>query len=63
MIIEEVFSFTTIGDNMSSVIIIRLDEWMHKIEVTQEGTFLYIDKDVKNEVLEEMVKVLGDSDG
>ncbi|AUR86264.1 hypothetical protein NVP1084O_057 [Vibrio phage 1.084.O._10N.261.49.F5] len=46
---------------MSNTIIIRLDEWMHKIETTQEGVFLHIDEDVKEEVLEEMVKVLGDS--
>lgn len=44
---------------MNSNIIVRLDEWMEKIETTPEGTFLHISVDVREEVLEELMKVLG----
>lgn len=48
---------------MNSNIIVRLDEWMEKIETTSEGTFLHISADVREEVLEELIRVLGGSDG
>lgn len=43
---------------MSDTVVIRIDEWMDKVETTSEGTFLHISKDIKISVLEEMVKVL-----
>lgn len=44
---------------MDNQIKIRVDEWATKIETTQEGTFIYIDESIKEEVLEEMKQVLG----
>lgn len=47
---------------MGDIVIIRIDEWMEKVETTSEGTFLHINKYMKGSVLEEMVKVLGEGD-
>lgn len=38
---------------------IRVDEWMTKVETTPEGTFIYVEDEDKEEVLEELIKVLG----
>lgn len=38
---------------------IRVDEWMAKIETTSEGTFIYIEEEDKEEVLEMMMEELG----
>lgn len=38
---------------------IRVDEWCSKVETTSEGTFIYIDQEDKEEVMEELMKVLG----
>ncbi len=43
---------------MDNQIKIRVDEWATKIETTPEGTFIYIDESIKEEVLEEMERVL-----
>ena len=43
---------------MSKQIAIRVDEWCSKIEVTQEGTFIYIDEEDREEVLEYLEEVL-----
>ena len=39
-------------------IIIQIDEWVDKIEITQEGAFLHIGKDVKEDVIDYMIKML-----
>ncbi len=44
---------------MDNQIKIRVDEWATKIETTSEGTFIYIDENIKEEVLEEMERMLG----
>ncbi len=44
---------------MDNQIKIRVDEWATKIETTSEGTFIYMDESIKEEVLEEMERVLG----
>ncbi len=38
---------------------IRVDEWVSEVEMTPEGTFIYISNNIKEEVLEELKKVLG----
>lgn len=37
---------------------IRVDEWSTKIETTSEGTFIYVDQEDKEEVMEELMRVL-----
>ena len=44
---------------MNNQIKIRVDEWAEKIVTTPEGTFLYMNEEDREEVLEELVKVLG----
>ncbi len=43
---------------MDNQIKIRVDEWATKIETTPEGTFIYIDESMKEEVLEEITSLL-----
>ncbi len=43
---------------MDNQIKIRVDEWATKIETTSEGTFIYIDESIKEEVLEEITSLL-----
>lgn len=38
---------------------IRVDEWMTKIETTAEGTFIYIEEEDKEGVLEMLMEELG----
>ena len=44
---------------MDKQIKIRVDEWMTKVETTPEGTFIYIEEEDREGVLELMVKELG----
>lgn len=43
---------------MSKQIAIRVDEWCDKIEVTQDGTFIYVDEEEREEVLGYLKEVL-----
>lgn len=38
---------------------IRVDEWCTKVETTPEGTFIYVEEEDKEEVMAELIKVLG----
>ena len=44
---------------MDKQIKIRVDEWMTKIETTAEGTYIYIEEEDKEEVLEVLMEELG----
>ncbi|AGN51653.1 hypothetical protein VPLG_00214 [Vibrio phage eugene 12A10] len=44
---------------MDKQIKIRVDEWMTKIETTPEGTFIYIEEEDKEGVLEVLMEELG----
>lgn len=37
---------------------IRVDEWCTRVETTSEGTFIYVNQEDKEEVMEELVRVL-----
>ena len=41
---------------------IRVDEWCSKVEMTPEGAFIYIDQEDKEDVMEELMKVLNGRD-
>lgn len=36
---------------MSDIIKVRVDEWCEKVEVTSEGVFLYLERDIVDEVI------------
>ena len=48
---------------MDKQIKIRVDEWMTKIETTPEGTFIYIEEEDKEDVLEMLIEELGGGSG
>ncbi|CAM0060519.1 hypothetical protein VPHK406_0197 [Vibrio phage K406] len=47
------------NQNIDKQIKIRVDEWMTKIETTSEGTYIYIEEEDKEGVLEVLMEELG----
>lgn len=42
---------------------VRIDEWVEKVEFSDEGMFIYLDESLREDVLDYLEKELGEADG